>query len=120
MDSGSFNDPYILFGLPAKLLGPGIYRSAGSLYLVQEVAQALAGLIGAGVNDWLPRLAIIRMEQSAPCIPVSLPGGSTFSNLYLTHTFYYVKMVLCYCFPANLLNLTCSICSSWQESSGSY
>jgi hypothetical protein len=31
--------------------------------------------------------------------------------LYLIHTFYYVKMVDQYCFLANLLNLTCSICS---------
>ena len=59
------------------------------------------------MNDLLLTLAIIWMDQSALCIPVSLPGGSTFSNLYLTHTFYCVKMVLCYCFPANLLNLTC-------------
>jgi len=32
----------------------------------------------------------------------------------------YVKMVYCYCFLANLFNLACSTCSSWQESSGSY
>ena len=34
-----------------------------------------------------------------------------FNLLYLIHTFYYVKMVDRYCFLANLLNLTCSICS---------
>ena len=34
-----------------------------------------------------------------------------FNLLYLIHTFYYVKMVDQYCFLANLLNLTCSICS---------
>jgi hypothetical protein len=34
-----------------------------------------------------------------------------FILLYLIHTFYYVKMVDQYCFLANLLNLTCSICS---------
>ena len=69
------------------------------------------------MNDLLLTLAIIWMKQSALCIPVSFPGRSSFSNLYLTHTFYCVKMVLYYCFPANLLNLTCSICFSWQESS---
>ena len=69
------------------------------------------------MNDLLLTLAIIWMEQSAPCIPVSLEVGSSFSYLYLIHTFYCVKMVLCYCFPANLLNLTCSMCFSWQDSS---
>ena len=40
----------------------------------------------------------------------------SFSLLYLIHTFYYVKMVLCYCFSAKVLNLTRMIGILWQES----
>jgi hypothetical protein len=47
------------------------------------------------------------------------PGRSSFVLLYLIHTFYFVKMVLWYCFLAKVLILTRRDSVLWQESSGS-
>jgi hypothetical protein len=48
-----------------------------------------------------------------------MAATTSFALLYLICTFYYVKMVFCYCFPAKVLNLTRMIGILWQESLGS-
>jgi hypothetical protein len=42
LDLVFFKDPYILFGLPIKLLDPGIYLAVGGLYLALEILDHLS------------------------------------------------------------------------------